>query len=104
MELIQNFIKMNKKQTALLSVLVLVLIAIGILIFAFAADADGIIGTFVNYGVFLTVVTVLLTLLFSVLFLAISATSRYSKYSTTAKLVLKTTWTALPSPKLLLKS
>jgi hypothetical protein len=58
---------MNKKQTALLSVLVLVLIAIGILIFAFAADADGIIGTFVNYGVFLTVVTVLLTLLFSVL-------------------------------------
>jgi len=58
---------MNKKQTALLSVLVVVLIAIGILIFAFAADADGKIGIFVNYGIFLTVVTVLLTLLFSVL-------------------------------------
>jgi len=57
---------MNKKQTALLSILVVFLVAVGILIFAFAADADGIIGTFVNYGLILTAVTIVLTLLFSV--------------------------------------
>lgn len=58
---------MNKKQLGLLSVLVWALSAIGIIIFAFSTNKDGKIGTFVNYGVFLTIVSILITLLFSLL-------------------------------------
>lgn len=55
---------MNKKNN-LLTVLVVTLVAIGVIIFFFSLDEGGLIGTFVSYGLILTVVSVVLAMFFA---------------------------------------
>lgn len=60
---------MNKSQTNILTIVVWVLALIGAIIYFFSTDnvTGGMVGTFVTYGLFLTIVTAGLAVLFSVL-------------------------------------
>lgn len=60
---------MNKSQTNLLTIIIWVLALIGVIIFFFSTDekTGGMVGTFVTYGLILTVVATGLALIFSVL-------------------------------------
>lgn len=58
---------MNKSQTNLLTIIVWGLALIGVVIFFFSTDEKGIIGTFVTYGLILTIIATGLAILFSVL-------------------------------------